>query len=200
MAEVHTVKEIKPLVAPFDTSRIRDIDNSGVPWGQLSHTSQFDVPAVGSGDTGKLTCYMLVPNNYWLKLAGFHVDMRSTSTPEWNEGIFVNFFTGQNSLSSGYSYQKIAFPTAVTSEASIGSNQYKNVSIASGSSGGMSAYDVNSPTNYLFKGVIDEAYVCPQFQLYNTTTGVHTTTFRVSTIWKMYDLSQGNHPWLAPTK
>ena len=198
MAEVHTQVEISPTVAPFDTSRIRDIDNTGIPWGQLSHVDQFNVPAIGSGDTGLLSIYCLVPNNYWLQLKGFHIDMAQTTDPEWNEGIYINYFTGLNSLSSGYDTQDLNFPVGVTSDARIGSNEYKNVGIASTSSNGGTAYQINSPSNYLIKGVIDSPYECPTIRMYNTAPGSHVTTFRVALIWKMYDLNQGNHPWLSP--
>jgi hypothetical protein len=200
MAEVLTTQIIEPVIAPFTTVTSPLRDNTGVPWGQASHVAQFDVPAVGSGDTGKLIIRFRIPANYYVELAGFHIDTKSTSTPKWDQGIMRTFFTGFNSLSPGYATQQLHFPLAVTSEASIGTNQYKNVGIANGSTDSISAYEVNSPVKYLFKGDPADANVCPTIEMYNTTTGAHSTQFDIGLIWKMYDLGQQNHPWLRASQ
>ncbi len=205
MAEVTTTQTLEPVIAPFITrGNLRD-QNSGIPWGQASHVSSFSVPAVGSGDTGKLLVYLNLPNNYWAELAAFHIDQRATSEPEWNAGVLRVNYTGENSLSPGYSSTDLYFPLATTGNASIGSDQYKtitvgNVSQEGANQGGMSVYDVNSPSKYLVKsklhepsGGIEEQ---PLVTMYNNTTGVHATVFKLAIVWKLYDLSQGNHPWL----
>ena len=196
MAEVLTTQVIEPVIAPFTTVTSPLRDNTGVPWGQASHVGEFDVAAVGSGDTGKLIMRLRIPANYYCQLAGFHIDTRQTSEPKWDQGIFLNYYTGQNSLSAGYANQEIAFPLAVTSVASIGSNQYKNVGIADGSAASISGYEVNSPVNYLFKGDESDVDICPTVEMYNTAGSANNTKFRFAITWKMFDLSQGNHPWL----
>ena len=194
MAEILTATEQSPLISGFDTSRIRNIEDSSIPWGMMSHVKQFTAPQVGSGDTGKVQVYLRIPENYLCQLTGFHLDMYSTSAPTWNEGIFVNFYSGLNTFSPGYASQEIAFPLAVTSVASIGSNQYKNVGIAN--AGENSAYDVNSPVNYLFKQGYGSADFCPRIDLYSNPN-THATTFRMAITWKLYDINQNNHPYLA---
>ena len=130
MAEILTTQIVDPVISPFTTVTSPLRDNTGVPWGQASHVGQFDVPSVSSGDTGKLIMRLRIPANYYVQLAGFHIDTRATSEPKWEEGIFQNHFNGSNSLSPGYSVQEVNFPLAVTSNAGIGSDQYKNVAIA----------------------------------------------------------------------
>jgi len=196
MAEVLTTQVIEPVIAPFTTVTSPVRRNTAVPWGKASHVGEFDVAAVGSGDTGKLIMRLRIPANYLCQLNGFHIDTRQTSEPKWDQGIFLNYYTGQNSLSSGYATQEIGFPLAVTSVASIGSNQFKNVGIADGSSASISGYEVNSPVNYLFKGDESDVDICPTIEMYQTATTVHATRFRFAITWKMFDLSQGNHPWL----
>ncbi len=83
----------------------------------------------------------------------------------------------------------------MTSEASIGTTQYKNVGVSSG--GSQSAYDVNSPVNFLQTSSNSTSVtVNPQVQLY-ATPNTHATNFRVSVIFKMFDINQANHPWLS---
>jgi len=203
MAEVLTTKVIEPVIAPFTTVTSPLRDNTGVPWGQASHVGEFDVAAVGAGDTGKLIMRLRIPANYYCQLAGFHIDTRQTSEPKWDSGIFENYYTGSNSLSPGYPVQEIAFPLGVTATASIGSNQYKNVGISDQSSlpwgttgQSSSGYEINSPSNYLFKGYLGDPDICPTVEMYQTATTVHATRFRFAITWKMYDLDQRNHPWL----
>jgi hypothetical protein len=196
MAEILTTQNIDPVIAPFQTVTSRTRENSGVPWGMASHVGDFDVAAVGSGDTGALIMRLRIPANYYCQLAGFHIDTRQTSEPKWDQGIFENYYTGENSLNPGYPVQDIAFPLGVTSVAYIGSNQYKNVGIADSSAASISAYDINSPHNYLFKGKVDDVDICPTIRMYQTATTVHACKFRFAITWKMYDLDQRNHPWL----
>jgi hypothetical protein len=200
MAEVLTTKVVEPVIAPFTTVTSPLRDNTGVPWGQASHVGEFDVAAVGAGDTGKLIMRLRIPANYYCQLAGFHIDTRQTSEPKWDSGIFENYYTGQNSLSPGYPVQEIAFPLGVTSVASIGSNQYKNVGIADQSAASVSGYEINSPSNYLFKGYVGDVDICPTVEMYQTATTVHATRFRFAITWKMFDLDQRNHPWLITSK
>ncbi len=200
MAEVLTTQVIEPVIAPFATVTSPVRENTGVPWGQASHVGEFDVAAVGAGDTGKLIMRLRIPANYYCQLAGFHIDMRETSTPKWDQGIFENYYTGSNSLSPGYPVQEIAFPLGVTSVASIGSNQYKNVGIADQSAASVSGYEINSPSNYLFKGYVGDVDICPTIEMYNTAGSANDTRFRFAITWKMYDLDQGNHPWLITSK
>ena len=193
MAEVLTSVNIKPVVAPFTTTGRRE--NTNIPWGVCSHVDSFTAAQVGAGDTGKVVINCLVPQNYWFQLAGFHIDMSSTSAPTWNDGVLRSFYTGTNALNPNFSQQEIFFPLAVTSEASIGTTQYKNVGVASG--GTQSAYDVNSPVNFLqTSSNSTSTTVNPQVQLYSSPN-THETTFRVSIIWKMFDINQANHPWLS---
>lgn len=196
MAEVLTTEVIEPVIAPFSTVTSTLRDNTGVPWGQASHVGEFDVAAVGSGDTGKLIMRLRIPANYYCQLAGFHIDTRQTSEPKWDQGIFLNYYTGSNSLSPGYPVQEIAFPIGVTGVASTGSNQYKNIAIADASTDSRSAYEINTPSNYLFKGYIGDVDICPTIEMYQTATTVHDTRFRFAITWKMFDLDQRNHPWL----
>jgi hypothetical protein len=150
---------------------------------------------VGTGDTGKVVINLLLPRNYWFQLAGFHIDVSSTSTPNWDDGVLRSFYTGSNALNPGFTQQEIFFPLAITSNASIGSTQYKNVGVAAG--GAQSAYDVNSPVNFL-QTTSDSTDTTknPQVQLYATPNS-HAANFRVSVIFKMFDINQANHPWLS---
>ena len=200
MAEVLTTQVIEPIIAPFTTVTSPLRDNTGVPWGQMSHTGSFAVPAVGAGDTGKLILRLRIPTNFYCQLVGFHIDTRATSEPKWDVGILEMFFTGENSLVPGYSRTEINFPLGVTSNAGIGSNQYKNVGIADASTDSVSGYQVNSPTNYLFKGYPDNPDVCPTVEMYSTTSTAHACTFSFAMLWKMFDLNQNNHPWLIASK
>jgi hypothetical protein len=190
MAEVLTSVEILPTVAPFSTYSSRE--NTSIPWGVCSHVTTFSAAQVGSGDTGKVVITLDLPQNYWFQLGAFHVDMSSTSAPTWDDGVLRSFFTGANALNPNFSQQEIFFPLAVTSEASIGTVQYKNVGVASG--GAQSAYDVNSPVNFL--QTLQEPYHRPEIQLYSNPN-THATTFRVTCVWKMFDINQANHPWLS---
>ena len=194
MAEVTTSVIIAPTIAPFVTSNIRNVENSGIPFGALSHVHEFDVPAIGTGDVGRLIVYCRVPVNYLTVLNGFHIDQSATSEPKWESGVFKNYYVGANSFTTQTTAQIIHFPLAITSNAGIGSNQYKNVGISN--AGSNSAYDVNSPVNFIFKGNELDPNKCPIIDMYNTTEGVHATRFRVAINWKMYDISQGNHPFL----
>jgi len=191
MAEVVTNRTIQPTVAPFQVSARRE--NTSIPWGVCSHVDQFTAPQVAAGDTGKVNIFLILPRNYWFQLGGFHIDMSSTSAPTWDDGVFRAFYTGSNALNPDFSQQEIFFPLAVTSEASIGTTQYKNVGVSSG--GSQSAYDVNSPVNFLMtaKGGTDRP---PEVNLYSNPN-THDTTFRVSIIFKMFDINQANHPWLS---
>jgi len=193
MAEVTTQTSIQPLVAPFNTSGIRNISNSSVPFALCSHVKTFTVPAVGSGDSGKLLCTLVIPPNYLFQLSGFHIDQRATSEPKWDQGIFSIAYTGQNSFVPGYAQNTQNFPIAVTSNAGIGTNQYKNASIAS--AGDNSAYNVNSPVNFLVSSDASN----PQnvlISMYSTVSTAHAAEFNVAVNWKMFDISQGNHPFL----
>ncbi len=193
MAEVTTTNTIDPTVAPFQVTARRE--NTNIPWGVVSHVSAFTAPQVGAGDTGKVLINLLLPRNYWFQLAGFHIDVSSTSAPNWDDGVLRSFYTGSNALNPDFAQQEIFFPLAVTSEASIGSNQYKNVGVASG--GSQSAYDVNSPINFLqTTSNSSSTSVNPQVQLYATPNS-HAANFRVSVIYKMFDINQANHPWLS---
>jgi len=200
MAEVLTTEIIEPVIAPFTTVTSPLRDSTGVPWGQASHVGSFTVPQVTAGNTGKLIMRLRIPANYYCQLVGFHIDTRATSEPEWNEGVFENFYTGSNSLSPGYPVTDIHFPLAVTANAGIGSNQYKNVAIADGSSDSISGYAVNSPSNYLFKGYVGNPDICPTVEMYSTTATAHGAEFSFAIIWKMFDLDQRNHPWLITSK
>lgn len=193
MAEVTTTRTINPTVAPFSVTARRE--NTNIPWGVCSHVDAFTAPQVGTGDTGKVVINLLLPRNYWFQLAGFHIDLSSTSTPNWDDGVLRSFYTGFNALNPDFTQQEIFFPLAITSNASIGSNQYKNVGVASG--GAQSAYDVNSPINYL-QTTADSTDVTknPQVQLYAVPNS-HDADFRVSVIFKMFDINQANHPWLS---
>ena len=200
MAEVTTTETLDPVIAPFVTRGSLNNANSGIPWGQASHVSSFTAPAVGSGDTGKLLIYLNLPENYWAQLAAFHIDQRATSEPEWNAGVMRLNYTGENSLSPNYSSTDVYYPLATTGNASIGSDQYKtitvgNVSQEGSNQGGMSVYDINSPSKLLIKS--KGSTERPLISLYNNTTGVHTTVFKLVCVWKLYDLAQGNHPWLT---
>lgn len=193
MTEVTTTRSISPKIAPFTTMARRE--NTNIPWGVCSHVDSFSAAQVGSGDTGKVIINCLVPQNYWFQLAGFHIDMSSTSAPTWDDGVLRSFYTGANALTPGFTQQEIFFPLAVTSEASIGTTQYKNVGVSSG--GSQSAYDVNSPVNFLqTTPTTNDTDKAPQVQLYSSPNS-HATTFRVSIIWKMFDINQANHPWLS---
>ena len=194
MAEVTTTKTINPTVAPFATTVRRE--NTNIPWGVCSHTGSFSADQVGAGDTGKVLINLLLPQNYWFQLGGFHIDMSSTSAPNWDDGVLRSFYTGFNSLNPDFTQQEIFFPLAVTSEASIGTTQYKNVGVAAG--GAQSAYDVNSPINFIqtIKPDIAPATKSPQVTLYATPNS-HATNFRVAVIFKMFDINQANHPWLS---
>lgn len=191
MAEVVTNVTIQPTVAPFTVSARRE--NTSIPWGVCSHVEEFTAPQVAAGDTGKVNIFLILPKNYWFQLGGFHIDMSSTSAPTWDDGVLRSFFTGSNALNPDFTQQEIFFPLAVTSEASIGTTQYKNVGVSSG--GSQSAYDVNSPVNFLMtaKGGTDRP---PEVNLYSNPN-THATTFRVSIIFKMFDINQANHPWLT---
>ena len=188
MAEVHTVKQVEPTIAPFTVMARRE--NTSIPWGVCSFTKEFSAAQVAAGDTGKVSINFEVPRNYWFQLGGFHIDMSSTSAPTWDDGIFRAFYTGVNALNPDFTQQEIFFPLAVTSEASIGTTQYKNVGVSSG--GSQSAYDVNSPVNFL----MTEKGSFPKVQLYSSPN-THSTTFRVAVIFKMFDINQANHPWLS---
>ncbi len=193
MAEVITTETIDPTVAPFQVMARRE--NTNIPWGVVSHVSSFQAPQVGAGDTGKVLINLLLPRNYWFQLAGFHIDVSSTSAPNWDDGVLRSFYTGLNALNPGFTQQEIFFPLAVTSEASIGTTQFKNVGVASG--GSQSAYDVNSPVNFLqTTSDSSSTSVNPQVQLY-ATPNTHAADFRVSVIYKMFDINQANHPWLS---
>lgn len=191
MAEVVTNVTIQPTVAPFTVSARRE--NTSIPWGVCSHVDEFTAPQVAAGDTGKVNIFLILPKNYWFQLGGFHIDMSSTSAPTWDDGVLRSFFTGSNALNPDFTQQELFFPLAVTSEASIGTTQYKNVGVSSG--GSQSAYDVNSPVNFLMtaKGGTDRP---PEVNLYSNPN-THATTFRVSIIFKMFDINQANHPWLT---
>lgn len=193
MSEVLTTETIQPTVAPFSVMARRE--NTSIPWGVCSHVSQFSAPQVASGDTGKVEINLMLPQNYWFQLAGFHIDMAATSAPTWTDGVLRSFYTGQNALNPGFDQQEVFFPLAVTSEASIGTTQYKNVGISSG--GSQSAYDVNSPVNFL-QTTPDSTSTAtkPQVQLYSVANA-HATVFRVAVIFKMFDINQANHPWLS---
>jgi len=193
MAEVTTTNTIDPTVAPFQVAARRE--NTNIPWGVVSHVSAFTAPQVGTGDTGKVLINLLLPRNYWFQLAGFHIDVSSTSAPNWDDGVLRSFYTGSNALNPSFAQQEIFFPLAVTSEASIGTTQYKNVGVAAG--GAQSAYDVNSPVNFLqTTSDSSSTAVNPQVQLYATPNS-HAANFRVSVIFKMFDINQANHPWLS---
>lgn len=193
MTEVTTSRGVSPKIAPFTTMARRE--NTNIPWGVCSHVDSFSAAQVGSGDTGKVIINCLVPQNYWFQLAGFHIDMSSTSAPTWDDGVLRSFYTGSNALNPGFEQQEIFFPLAVTSEASIGTTQYKNVGVSSG--GSQSAYDVNSPVNFLqTTPTTNDTDKTPQILLYSNPNS-HATTFRVAIIWKMFDINQANHPWLA---
>ena len=193
MAEVTTTTTIQPTIAPFTVSARRE--NTNIPWGVCSHVGAFTAPQVGTGDTGKVLINFLIPQNYWFQLAGFHIDVSSTSAPNWDDGVFRSFYTGVNSLNPDFTQQEIFFPLAITSEASIGSTQYKNVGVAAG--GAQSAYDVNSPVNFLQTSANStDTAVNPQVQLYATPNS-HAADFRVSVVFKMFDINQANHPWLS---
>ena len=193
MAEVTTTTTIQPLVAPFSVMARRE--NTSIPWGVCSSVDTFTAPQVGTGDTGRVVINLMLPQNYWFQLAGFHIDMSSTSAPTWDDGVLRSFYTGSNALNPNFEQQEIFFPLAVTSEASIGTTQYKNVGVSSG--GSQSAYDVNSPINFLqtTPDSIDPA-TKPLVTLYSSPN-THETTFRVSVIFKMFDINQANHPWLT---
>jgi len=193
MAEVVTTETLDPTVAPFTVSARRE--NTNIPWGVCSHVGNFTAPQVGVGDTGKVVINLLLPRNYWFQLAGFHIDMSSTSAPNWDDGVLRSFYTGSNALNPNFTQQEIFFPLAVTSEASIGTTQYKNVGVAAG--GDQSAYDVNSPVNFLQTSANSTSTsLNPQVQLY-ATPNAHAADFRVSVIFKMFDINQANHPWLS---
>ena len=191
MAEVVTNRTIQPTVAPFQVSARRE--NTSIPWGVCSHVDEFSAAQVAAGDTGKVNIYLKLPRNYWFQLAGFHIDMSSTSAPTWDDGILRGFYTGSNALNPDFTQQEIYFPLAVTSEASIGTTQYKNVGVSSG--GEQSAYDVNSPINFLMTENINPPDNT-RVSLYSNPN-THATTFRVSIIFKMFDINQANHPWLT---
>ena len=197
MAEVTTTEYIDPTIAPFSTVSDRVRANSSIPFGLMSHVSEFTAPAVGSGDTGKLIIRLRVPSNYWCQLEGFHVNQRATATPQWDTGIFSTFYTGQNSLSPDYQVQELDFPLAVTGTASIGTNQYVNVGISN--DGAQSAYQVNSPVNFMFKGYPSDSAKVPTIEMYNGTASSSSVLFRIGITWKLYDTAQMNHPWL-PSK
>ena len=190
MAEVVTNRTIQPTVAPFQVSARRE--NTSIPWGVCSHVDQFTAPQVAAGDTGKVNIFLILPRNYWFQLGGFHIDMSSTSAPTWDDGVFRAFYTGSNALNPGFDQQQVFFPLSVTSEASIGTNQYKNVGISSG--GAQSAYDVNSPVNFIMtRSPTASNYT---IQLYSNPNS-HATTMRVAIVFKMFDINQANHPWLS---
>ena len=129
MTEVVTTNTISPTVAPFQVTARRE--NTNIPWGVCSHVDSFQAPQVGAGDTGKVLINLLLPRNYWFQLAGFHVDVSSTSAPNWDDGVLQSFYTGFNALNPDFTQQEIFFPLAITSEASIGTTQYKNVGVSS---------------------------------------------------------------------
>lgn len=189
MAEVLTSVTIEPVVAPFSTIGRRE--NTNIPWGVCSHVDSFTAPQVGTGDTGKVEIILKLPRNFWFQLAGFHIDMSSTSAPTWDDGVLKTFFTGANALNPGFELQTLFFPLAVTSEASIGTTQHKNVGVSSG--GAQSAYDVNSPVNFLMTHKVGYNEQVQLYSLANT----HATNFRVGIIFKMFDINQANHPWLS---
>ncbi len=190
MATVTTNSFINPVIEPYDTSNISDIVATNIPWGAMSHVNQFDAAAIGAGDVGLVKMYLYMPDNYLAVLNGFHIDQSCTSEPKWESGFFRSGYYQGNSFVPGQTAQQLNFPVAVTSEARVGSTGYKNVSIAS--AGANSAYDVNSPINYVFgRGELVE------IQLYNTTEGVHATTFKVALNWKLYEANQGNRPFLG---
>tara|TARA_R110000823_G_scaffold289916_1_gene408250 strand:- start:485 stop:1072 length:588 start_codon:yes stop_codon:yes gene_type:complete len=193
MAEVLTTETINATVAPFSVMGRRE--NTSIPWGVCSFVSQFTAPQVAAGDTGKVVIDFMLPQNYWFELAGFHIDMAATSAPTWTDGVLRSFYTGANALNPGFTQQEIFFPLAVTSEASIGTTQHKNVGVSSG--GSQSAYDVNSPVKYL-QTTPDSTLTAtkPQVQLYSVANA-HATVFRVAVIYKMFDINQANHPWLS---
>jgi hypothetical protein len=193
MAEITTTNTINATVAPFSVMARRE--NTNIPWGVCSHVDSFSAPQVAAGDTGKVLINLLLPQNYWFQLAGFHIDMSSTSAPTWDDGVLRAFYTGANALNPNFTQQEIFFPLAVTSEASIGTTQYKNVGVAAG--GAQSAYDVNSPVNFL-QTTPDSTNPAtkPQVTLYSNPNS-HATNFRVSVIFKMFDINQANHPWLS---
>ena len=193
MAEVVTSRTINPTVAPFQVSTRRE--NTSIPWGVCSHVDEFTAPQVGSGDTGKVNIYLKLPRNYWYQFAGFHIDMSSTSAPTWDDGVLKCFYTGANALNPDFTQQGIYFPLAVTSEASIGTTQYKNVGVSSG--GAQSAYNVNSPVNFLLTEATNPSFAVPTTVTLYSLSNTHATTFRVSIIFKMFDINQANHPWLS---
>ena len=87
MSEVLTTEIVEPVISPFTTVTSSLRDSTGVPWGQASHVGEFDVAAVGSGDTGKLIIRLRIPANYYCQLAGFHIDTRQTSEPKNLESL-----------------------------------------------------------------------------------------------------------------
>ena len=196
MAEVTTFRTTEPTIAPFNTSAFGSTANTNIPFAMCSHVDEFDLPAVGSGDTGRLVLQLVIPPNYLLQLNGFHLDTFATSEPKWDAGVMKMQYTGQNSFSPGYNQVPQYFPMAVTSNAGIGSTQYKNVSIAN--AGDNSAYDVNSPVNFLVSSdsSSEENVV---IYLYSTVSTVHDANVQLAVNWKMYDIAQGNHPFL-PSK
>ncbi len=190
MAEVLTSVNVKPVVAPFTTTARRE--NTSIPWGVLSHVTNFSAPQVAAGDTGKVEINLEMPQNYWFQLGAFHIDESSTSAPTWEDGVFRAHYTGENALNPGFDQQVIYFPLGVTSEASIGTTQYKNVGVSA--SGAQSAYDVNSPVNFIFtRSPTSSNYTV---QLYSNPNS-HSTVFRVAIVFKMFDINQANHPWLS---
>ena len=193
MALVTTTRTINPTVAPFQVSARRE--NTNIPWGVCSHVDTFQAPAVGAGDTARAVMQLLLPRNYWFQLAGFHIDMSSTSAPTFDEGVLRSFYTGSNALNPNFTQQEIYFPLAVTSTASLGTTQFKNVGVSSG--GSQSAYDVNSPVNFIqTTSNSTDATVNPEVTLYSNPN-THATDFRISIIFKMFDINQANHPWLS---
>jgi hypothetical protein len=193
MAEVSTYRTIEPKIAPFSVMARRE--NTSIPWGACSFVSEFSAAQVGTGDTGRVEIRFMLPQNYWFQLAGFHIDMSSTSAPTWDDGVLRSFYTGANALNPGFQQQEIYFPLAVTSEASIGTTQYKNVGVSSG--GSQSAYDVNSPINFLqTTPLTGQVATKPVVELYSNPN-THATDFRVAVIYKMFDINQANHPWLS---
>jgi hypothetical protein len=200
MAEVLSQIVAEPIIAPFTTVTSPIRANTGVPWGQMSHIGAFSVPAVSAGDTGKLILRLRIPTNFYCQLVGFHIDTRASSEPKWDVGILEAFYTGENSLSPGYARQELNFPLGITSVAGIGSNQYKNVGIADASATSVSGYEVNSPTNFLFKGYPDNPDVCPTVEMYSTVSTAHACAFEFAMVWKLFDLDQNNHPWLIASR
>lgn len=193
MAEVLTSRAVQPTVAPFSVTARRE--NTSIPWGVCSFTTAFVAPQVAAGDTGKVSVSFLLPQNYWFQLGAFHVDCSSTSAPTWDDGILRAYYTGQNALNPGFAQQEVFFPLAVTSEASIGTTQYKNISVAS--AGANSAYDVNSPVNFLMTTPNSTSSTSkPQVELYSGPN-THDTIFRFAVTFKMFDINQANHPWLT---